>query len=212
MKIISTNIAKPGFVSINGKKQQTGIFKKPTSNPIYLDKENVKGDEVTNRKVHGGKFKACYLFSANHYEHWENLYPNLTWHYGMLGENLTVQGLDETQLFVGDIYKVGNALIQITKPREPCTTFAAKIGSLDILEQFIAHGKPGTYTRILKEGNVAVGDTFKLIERQEESITIAQLFRLLFDREKNQEHLQLVVNNKTLPEKKRKELKRFIKA
>ena len=111
MKIVSTNIAKPQFVTINGKQQRTGIFKKPTNLPIYLDTEEVKGDEISNRKVHGGIYKACYLFSADHYPHWQNLYPQLDWHYGMLGENLTVEGLDETQICVGDIYKVGNALI-----------------------------------------------------------------------------------------------------
>ena len=211
MQIISTNIAKPGFVTINGKTQRTGIHKKPTNQPIYLEKDNVKGDEVTNRKVHGGEYKACYLFSADHYPYWEQLYPNLNWHFGMLGENLTVEGLDETQIYVGDVYKVGEALIEITQPREPCTTFAAKMGTLDIMEQFIAHEKPGTYTRVIQEGFITVGDTFKLIERQEQSITVAQLFKLLFDRQKNQEHLLIATTHSSLPEKKRKELKRFLK-
>lgn len=211
MKTLSTNIAKPGFVTINGKTQRTGIHKKPTTQPIYLEKDNVKGDEVTNRKVHGGEYKACYLFSADHYPHWEKLYPNLDWHYGMLGENLTVEGLDETQLYVGDIYKVGEAVIEITQPREPCTTFAAKMGSIDIMEQFIAHGKPGTYTRIIQEGSVTVGDRFELVERQEHSITVAQLFTLLFDKQKNQEHLLIATKHHSLPKKKRNELKRYLK-
>lgn len=211
MKIVSTNLAKPAYVTINGKQQRTGIFKKPTNQPIYLNIEEVKGDEISNRKVHGGEFKACYLFSADNYTYWKNLYPKLDWHYGMLGENITVEGLDETQLYVGDVYKVGNALIQVTQPREPCTTFAAKMGSLDILEQFIAHGKPGTYTKILKEGNVSVGDTFELVEKAKNSISITDFFKLLFEREKNQEHLQLIVNNEAIPEKKRKKLKRFLK-
>lgn len=211
MQSISANIAKPGFVTINGKTQRTGIHKKPTATPIYLEKENVKGDEVTNRRVHGGEYKACYLFSADHYPYWKQLYPNLNWHYGMLGENLTVEGLDETQLYVGDVYKVGSALIQVTQPREPCTTFAAKIGAIDIMQQFIDHGRPGTYTKVLKEGNVSVGDTFELVEKARNSISIADFFKLIFDREKNQEHLKLLINNDNIPEKKRKELKRFLK-
>lgn len=211
MQIVSTNIAKPRFITLNGKQQKTGIFKQPTSEPIYLEKENVRNDEVSNRKVHGGEFKACYLFSADHYSHWENLYPNLDWHYGMLGENLTVKGLDETTLHVGDIYKVGNALIQITQPREPCTTFAAKMGSLDILTQFVKHGRPGTYAKILQEGNVTVDDRLELVEKAQDSVTIAQFFKLLFDRDKNQEHLSLVLQNEAIPLQKRQKLKRFIK-
>jgi len=129
----------------------------------------------------------------------------------MLGENLTVEGLDETQLHVGDIYKVGKALIQITQPREPCTTFAAKMGALDIMQQFADHGKPGTYVRVLESGNVSTGDTVELVEKAKNSISIADFFRLIFDREKNQEHLKVLVNSLYIPEKKRKDLARFIK-
>jgi len=211
LKIISTNIAKPQFVTINGEQQQTGIFKKPTNQAIYLDKEEVKGDEISNRQVHGGEFKACYLFSADHYPYWENLYPNFDWHYGMLGENLTVEGLDETQLHVGDIYKLGSALIQVTQPREPCTTFAAKMGTTDIMAQFIAHGKPGTYVRILQQGYVNVSDTMELVEKAKNSVSIANFFKLLFEREKNQEHLKRIVESESIPLKKRKKLARLLK-
>ena len=211
MKIVSTNIAKPQFVTINGEQQRTGIFKKPTHQPIYLDTEEVKGDEISNRKVHGGIYKACYLFSADHYPYWQNLYPQLDWHYGMLGENLTVNGLDETQICVGDIYKVGNALIQVTQPREPCTTFAAKMASQDILAQFVAHGRPGTYVRVLESGNVKVGDTLELIEISKHRISVADFFNVLFSREKNQEHLNLLVKNEAIALYKRDQLQRFIK-
>jgi MOSC domain-containing protein YiiM len=211
MKIISTNIAKPATIQINGKNEITGIYKKPTNQPIYLEKEQVKDDEISNRKVHGGEFKACYLFSANYYSYWKNLYPHLEWDWGMLGENLTVEGLEESQLFIGDIYKVGTALIQITQPREPCNTFAAKMGSKDILKQFIAHGHPGTYVRVLEEGYVSVNDTFKLVKQAENSLTIAQFFELLFSKEKNQKHLTLSIKNEALPMRKRIQLTTYIK-
>lgn len=211
MKIVSTNIAKPQFVTINGEQQRTGIFKKPTNQPIYLDTEEVKGDEISNRKVHGGIYKACYLFSADHYPHWQNLYPQLDWHYGMLGENLTVEGLDETKICVGDIYKVGNALIQVTQPREPCTTFAAKMGTADIMQQFIAHGRPGTYVRVLQQGDVTVGDALELVETSKHPVSVTDFFNVLFDREKNQEHLNLLVKNEAIALYKREQLQRFIK-
>lgn len=211
MKIVSTNIAKPQFVTINGEQQRTGIFKKPTNEPIYLDTEEVKGDEISNRKVHGGIYKACYLFSADHYPHWQYLYPKLDWHYGMLGENLTVKGLDETQICVGDIYKVGNAVIQVTQPREPCTTFAAKMGSQEILTQFVSHSRPGTYVRVLESGNVTVGDTLELIETSKQPVSITDFFNVLFRREKNQEHLNLLVKNEAIALYKREQLQRFIK-
>ena len=209
MKVTSTNIAQPITFIWNGKEVTTGIYKKPTDVPIYLSKENVRGDEVSDRKVHGGEFKACYLFSSDQYPYWQKLYPNLEWTYGMLGENLTVEGLDEKQLYIGDIYKLGEALVQITQPREPCFKFAHKFGTEDVLQQFIAHGYPGTYIRVLKEGTVNKGDCFELIEHKTDSITIYQFFELLYAENKNKAHIDLILNNEALPQRIRKRLKFF---
>jgi MOSC domain-containing protein YiiM len=210
MQITSTNIAKPTTILFRGKKVITGIYKTPTQEPIYLGKSDVKDDEVTDRRYHGGEFKACYLFSENHYEYWKNLYPNLDWNWGMLGENLTVHGLDETKIHIGDIYKVGEALIQITQPREPCYKLGVKFGSQHVLKQFIEHGYSGTYIRVLEEGFVKAGDTFTLIEPAKNSITTYAFFSLLFAKNKNQEHIALAIENDALPLGKRNKLRAFI--
>ena len=207
MKVISTNKAKPQILEWKGKKQRTGIFKRPVE-CIWLEKEQVKGDEVSNRKVHGGIYKAVYLFSADHYAHWQNEYPDLDWHYGMLGENVTVEGLDETKIQVGDIYRLGGALIQITQPREPCSTFGAKMGDQGILKKFIAHGRPGTYAKVLEEGEVKINDAMELVTSAENSLSTADLFRLIFDKEKNQEHLIKAIKNEAIPLSKRTKLNR----
>ncbi len=211
MQIISTNIAEPTTFLWNGKEVTTGIYKKPTNVPIYLGKEDVRGDAVSDRKVHGGEFKACYLFSSNQYPYWQNLYPNLEWNFGMLGENLTVEGLDEKTLYIGDIYKIGNALVQITQPREPCFKFAHKFGNETVLQQFIEHGYSGTYIRILKEGEVKTGDTFKLVEQAKDSISIFQFFELLFSNDKNKAHINAILNSEALPQNLKKRLKFFIR-
>ena len=202
MRVVSTNIAKPQILEWKGKKQRTGIFKEPAAS-IYLEKQQVRGDEISNRKVHGGIFKACYLFSADHYDHWKELYPNLKWNYGMLGENITVEGLDETSIHVGDIYRLGSALIQVTQPREPCSTFGAKIGDQGILKKFIEHGRPGTYVRILEEGEVKVDDELILVEKANDSLSTADLFRLIFDKDQNKEHLDRALKNEAIPLEKR---------
>ena len=210
MQILSTNIAKPTTILWQGQQVQTGIYKTPVTQPIFLGKHDVKGDIVSDRKVHGGEFKACYLFSANHYSYWQNLYPNLNWEYGMLGENLTVSGLDETQIHIGDIYKVGEALVQITQPREPCYKFGVKFGNQNVLKQFIEHGYPGTYVKVLEEGYVAKGDKFTLVEKAENSLTVHQFFNLLFAKVKDQNLLKLAINNNALPQRKRDKLKAFL--
>ena len=210
MKIISTNIAKPKTITWNGRQVTTGIYKTPVNEPLYLGKDDVKDDEVSDRKHHGGEYKACYLFSADHYPYWKNLYPNLNWSYGMLGENLTVSGFNETKIYIGDIYKIGTALVQITQPREPCYKFVVKFGTQEVLKQFIQHGRPGTYIRVLEEGHVSINDTIILVESAENSITIAQFFNLLFAKDKDQSLLELAINNEALPKKKREKLKSFL--
>jgi len=211
MKVISTNIAKPTTFNWNGKVVTTGIYKKPTDLPIFLGNENVTGDEVSDRRVHGGEYKACYLFSANHYPYWRDLYPNLDWTYGMLGENLTIEDLDETQLNIGDIFKLGSALVQITIPREPCFKFAHKFGTDAILQQFIDHGYSGTYVRVIEEGEVKAGDTLELVESAKDSISIFQLFELLFAEDKNKDHINLILKSQVLPQKLKKRLKFFMR-
>jgi len=211
MKIISTNIAAPVTFIRNGKKETTGIYKKPVNQPIYLTKNDVLKDEVSNRLNHGGFYKACYLFSAEQYPYWKGLYPDLDWSWGMFGENLTVSGFDERKVFLGDVYKVGETIVQISQYREPCYKLAHKFGSQKVIRQFIAHGFGGTYLSVLEEGQVRANDEFSLIERPENSLTVADLFQLVFAKDKNQELLQVAANSKAIPPKKRILLSSYIK-
>ncbi|WP_308992697.1 MOSC domain-containing protein [Mariniflexile litorale] len=211
MQIRSTNIAKPTTFIWNGKEEITGIYKTPTNNPIYLTKNEVIGDEVSDRKHHGGLYKACYMFSVEQYPYWKKLYPNLNWNWGIFGENLTVSNFNETQVFLGDVYKVGEALVRIAQYREPCYKFGYKFGTQAVLKQFIEHGYGGTYLSILKEGTVAVNDEFILVKRPENSLTVAQLFHLAFAKEKDQNLLNIAANSESLPPKKRVIFNSYIK-
>jgi MOSC domain-containing protein YiiM len=211
MKIISTNLGKPTSFIWNGKEEITGIYKKPIGEPIYLTKNDVLKDEVSNRLNHGGYYKACYLFSSEQYPYWQKLYPDLDWSWGMFGENLTVSGFDEREVFLGDIYKVGEALVQISQYREPCYKLGYKFGTQKVLKQFIEHGYGGTYVSILDEGYVAVNDTFTLVERPTPSLSVAELFRLVHAKEKDQRLLKMAMESKAIPKKKRLLLGTFIK-
>ncbi|MGZ0017827.1 MOSC domain-containing protein [Yeosuana sp. AK3] len=210
MKIISTNLATSITIVWNGKEETTGIYKNPTNKPIFIGKADVKHDEVTDRIHHGGFYKACYMFSAEQYPYWKNLYPNLNWNWGMFGENLTVSGFDETQVYLGDIYKVGEALVQISQYREPCYKLGIKFGTQMVLKQFIEHGFGGTYLSILEEGYVNVHDEFKLIERPKNRISVADLFRLIHSKDKDQNLLKIVANSEAIPPKKQALLRSYI--
>ncbi|MDF0715463.1 MOSC domain-containing protein [Muricauda sp. 334s03] len=209
MKIISTNLGGPTKIVWNGKETMTGIYKYPVDKPIYLDTEDVQGDTVVDRKYHGGTYKACYLFSADNYPYWKEKYPLLDWNWGMFGENLTIEGLDESKLRIGSTYKLGTALVQITQPREPCYKLGIRFGNQDILKQFIDHGFPGTYIRVLESGKVIVGDTMELVEESKAPLTVQQFYNLLFSRIKDQDVLRMAIQNEALPLKKREKLKKW---
>lgn len=203
MKIVSTNIGKQTKFIWNGKEETTGIFKKPTGQPIFLTKNDVLSDEVSNRLNHGGYYKACYLFSVEQYPYWKELYPHLDWSWGMFGENLTVSGFDERDVYLGDIYKVGDALVQVSQYREPCYKLGHKFGTQKVLKQFIQHGFGGTYLSIIDEGYVNVDDEFILTERPKSSLTVADLFHLVHAKQKDQDLLKIAANSKAIPPKKR---------
>lgn len=211
MKIISTNLGKPTTFIWMGKEETTGIYKKPTGQPIFLTKNDVLEDQVADRLHHGGYYKACYLFAAEQYPYWQNLYPKLEWSWGMFGENLTVSGFDERAVYLGDIYQVGKALVQISQYREPCYKFGHKFGTQKVLKQFIQHGFGGTYLSILEEDYVDINDEFILVERPEKSLTVAQLFHLVHAKEKDQTLLRIAVSSKAIPPKKRILLAEYLK-
>jgi MOSC domain-containing protein YiiM len=210
MKIISTNISKPTTFIWKGKEEKTGIYKKPTDKPIFLTKNDVMGDEVSDRLHHGGYYKACYIFSAEQYPYWKELYPHLDWDWGMFGENLTVSGFDEREVYLGDVYRIGDVVVQVSQYREPCFKFGHRFGNQGIIKQFIEHGYGGTYLSLVEEGEVRKGDEFVLIERPESSLSVTDLFRLVFAKEKDRGHLEIAANSKAIPPKKRVIFERYL--
>ena len=210
MEVVSVNLGEKVSFPWNGETHTTGIFKNPVDNPIHLGKEGVVDDVIANPKVHGGIFKACYLFSTNHYPYWKEKYPHLKWLWGMFGENITVEGLDEANLRIGDVYELGEALVQITQPREPCYKLGYRFENQGILKEFIDHGYPGTYVRVIEEGMVKVGDRITLRKKSDSTLTVKAFYELLYARQKSKTLLELAIANTALPEKKREKLKRYL--
>jgi len=177
MKILSVNLGKRKKITWKGKTMITGIYKHPVSRPIFLDTEDVQNDAVCDRKHHGGKEQAVYAYGKQHYAFWKAQYPNLEWHDGMFGENLTINNLDETTIFVGNIYKVGNAIIQVTKPRLPCRVLGIKFNDMQLVKKFWNTTKCGVYFKIVQTGYVKAGDTLKLITERTENPNIATIYK-----------------------------------
>jgi len=211
MKIIATNLAVPREINWKGKQQVTGIYKQPVKGPVRLMTGGVEGDLIGNKKVHGGDFKACYLFASEHYEYWKTRYPKQDWQWGMFGENLTTKGLLDKDIQVGDVFRIGSSLVQATIPREPCYKLGLKFGDQGIIPAYVAYGQPGAYVRVLEEGPVAAGDAIIRVESAINSISIRDFFIFLNSREKNPDILEALLKNPHVPEYKKAKLLRYMK-
>jgi MOSC domain-containing protein YiiM len=176
MKVVSVNIGEKRVLDYKGKTITTGIFKFPVDNSIVLGYEDVENDVVVDRKYHGGIDQAVYAYSENHYKFWKELYPNLDWHFGMFGENLTISDLEETEIQVGDTYKLGEVIIEATKPRQPCKTLGIVFDTQKILKQFWNSTKSGIYFKVIQTGAVKIDDELILIQKIESSPTIAEVY------------------------------------
>lgn len=205
MIIISTNIGEPKTIVWRGKKEQTGIYKYPVEHPIFLGNEDVENDHVMDRKYHGGVDKACYLYSADHYSYWKKFYPELEMPWGMFGENLTIEGLQENEINVGDIFEIGEAVVQATQPRQPCYKLGIRFNDPKVVKQFANSGFPGVYVRVLKNGAVKTGD--KMIQAEKtNSVSIQKVFELLYTTTFQEEAIKQALNNQFLAESCRKDL------
>ena len=176
MKIISTNIGERKDINWKGQMITTGIFKFPVNASIFLDKEEVKGDTICNRKYHGGIEQAVYGYSQLHYEYWKEKYASLDWQYGMFGENLTIDTLEETEIHAGDTFRVGECILEATKQRDPCVKLGVRFNDMKIVKQFWNTTMCGVYFKVIQTGNVTTGDTFELIKKCPENPTISDLY------------------------------------
>lgn len=190
MKVISTNSGERRSVQWSGKRYETGIFKSPVAGGIYLGATDVLGDSVVDRKYHGGLDKACYAFSKDEYAFWESRYPQLVFENGMFGENLTIEGLNEAELCIGDTFEVGNAIIQVSEPRQPCVKLNIRFNLQTAMKDFISREHCGAYFRVLKEGKVKAQDQFTLIGQEKDALTVKEVFRLLYGNGSKEKALQ----------------------
>lgn len=193
MKIISTNIAKPTTIEWRGQNVETGIYKYSVEEPIFLGTDDVVNDHVIDRRYHGGSDKACYLYSADHYPFWQKKYPNQDWKWGMFGENLTVSGLAESEIRIGDRFQIGDAVVQVTQPRQPCFKLGVRFGDQSVVSDFWTLPFPGVYVRVLLQGDVKTGDEMLLIESNPESLSVSQVFSIFHHNRSDFELIQRAI-------------------
>ena len=208
MKVLATNKGKAVEINYHGRIEKTGMYKYPVEEGIFLGKEDVKDDSVVDRRYHGGIDKACYWYSEKHYNFWKKRFPDLKWELGMFGENLSISDLDEGEVKIGDVYEIGECLVQVSQPRQPCFKLNFRFECDTMVKEFIEAGFPGVYVRILKEGKIKTGDVLILKERNEKSLSIRDVYRLLYQQDKDPNLLELALNDTALAESCKRDLQK----
>lgn len=178
MTVHSLNVGKPVEVEHQGKLVRTGIFKTPVTEARYLSSVNFAGDEQADLKYHGGPDKAVCVYPYERYAYWEEKL-GITLALGAFGENITTEGMLEDEICIGDRFRMGGTMVQVSQPRQPCFKLGVKHG-LPELPLAIQHtGYTGYYFRVLQEGEVRPGDQLELVERHPAGVTLAFANRVM---------------------------------
>jgi len=210
MKIISLNVGRPRLVVSDGQPVSTGIYKSPVGGRVMLRTLNLDGDRQADLTVHGGPTKAAYVYPSEHYVYWRGELPGVELPWGMFGENFTTEGFDESSVRIGDRFRVGEAEVSVTEPRMPCYRLGIKFGRADILRRFLASGRTGFYLSVEREGEVAAGDEFELLSRDEHNVTVADITRLYARDREDFDTMRRAVRVETLPEKWRRHFRQLL--
>ncbi len=200
MKIISLNVGLPRLVLRNDEPVSTGIFKEAVTGRVMLRTLNLDGDRQADLSVHGGPGKAVYVYPSEHYEFWKREFPEMNLPWGMFGENFTTTGLFETEINIGDRFRIGGAEVMVTEPRMPCYKLGIRFGRTDIIKRFLQSERSGFYLAVLKEGEVGSGDEFELIARDAHDVTVSDITRLYTREKQNVELLRRAIKVEALPE------------
>lgn len=178
MQVISVNLGLPRPVPYQGGVVSTGIYKDPVAGRVWVRRLNLDGDGQADLKVHGGEYKAVYAYPVEHYAFWQRELGRNDFAHGRFGENLTVEGMIEDAVYPGDVYRIGEALLQVSQPRSPCFKLGIRMGDAQFPARFAAANRTGFYLRVLEEGRVQAGNAIERVRQAKELISVRDAFRL----------------------------------
>jgi len=209
-RLLSLNIGLPKEVTYGGKVIHTGINKKQVKEPVYLSFVKFNGDGQADLVHHGGVDKAVCVYTGDHYPYWEKeLNQDLV--YGAFGENITVSGMHEEDVCIGDTFELGQAIVQVTQPRQPCFKLAKKYNIPKLPLYFQETGYTGFYFRVLKEGWVSSVDTLKKLQSDPKGVSVAFANRIMHKEKQNIEGVKRILEVNALSNSWRKSFEKCIR-
>jgi ferredoxin-NADP reductase/MOSC domain-containing protein YiiM len=180
MRLVSLNVGGPRDVAWEGRTVRTAIFKTPVEGPRMVRRINIDGDDQADRLAHGGEHRAVYVYQLDSYRYWERELGRDDFVMGQFGENFTVEGLADDEVCVGDRYRIGGALFEVTQPRVTCYRLGIRRDEPAMPALLVSHHRPGFYLRVLEEGEVQAGDAIVKEADGPERLTIADVDALLY--------------------------------
>jgi len=193
MKLANINIGQERTQQNGNKLETTGIYKLPTPEPVHISSLGIKEDFIASKKHHGGPDQAIYVYGTRDYDWWStelghDLYP------GTFGENLDITELESAQFNIGDRLLIGSVILEITAPRIPCGTLAARMEDPQFVKRFRHAERPGFYCRVIQEGTVEMGNDIKIERYKKETVSVIQIFRDYYDKDKSEETIRKQLN------------------
>jgi len=189
-RLLSVNVGLPRDIQWLGRTVRTAIFKEPVAGRVFASRLNLAGDGQADLAGHGGEQRAVMVYQLESYRYWENYLQRPDLRYGHFGENLTVEGLADTEVCVGDRFRIGSAIFEASQPRVTCYKVGLRLNHPQMPSLMVAHRRPGFYFRVIQEGEVGAGDPIEKIAEGPESLTVADIDSLLYSSEHPVEMLQ----------------------
>jgi ferredoxin-NADP reductase/MOSC domain-containing protein YiiM/ferredoxin len=199
-RLLSVNVGVPREVEWEGKTVRTAIWKEQVDGPRIVGRINVDGDDQADRLAHGGEHRAVFVYQVGSYRYWERELGRDNFTYGQFGENFTVDGLADDEVCVGDRYRIGGALFEVTQPRVTCYRIGIRMDNPAMPTLLVAHHRPGFYFRVLEEGPVQAGDEIFKVADGPEQVTVAEIDALLYLPDKSRALLERALRVPALSE------------
>ena len=208
--VLSVNVGRPRQVQWHSRTVLTSIWKEPVAGSVQVRALNLDGDEQSDLTVHGGAAKAVYAYPSEHYEHWRRVLPEIALDWSAFGENLTITGLLEGDVRIGDRLRIGTAEFEVTQPRFPCFKLGIRLGRDDIIRPFLESGRSGFYLSVVREGRLSAGDAIHLEPQAEHDVTIADVVEAYASAGEDQNLVRRVLDAPTLPARLRGHFARLL--
>ncbi len=189
-RLLSVNVGLPRDIAWRGETVRTAIWKEPVQGRRMVRRLNIDGDKQGDLAGHGGEYRAVFVYQMESYHYWERQLGRNDFVFGQFGENFTVEGLSDEEVCIGDQYRIGSALFEVTQPRVTCYRVGIRMNEPQMAALLVSHRKPGFYFRVLQEGEVETGDEIVKIADGPQRMSVAEIDGMLYLNNHSREQLE----------------------